>query len=156
MNPSTCAILEFLLTQKDAWNKDGELRYASVISDLKDALEAQYYDEWYWPKAHRAFHLMRILDVFPGAEWDEISVGYSTEIKLELIVNADEIAFFNGGSLTEIFEAMFYDQIQNTWHEWIDIPSFDEIIALGIRPPLVWQKEYADGAVQPSLFMEQS
>lgn len=142
MKKRTKEILEFLLNQRGAWDKKGNLDYAQVIRDLYQAFEITFYDEYYWPKVKRFCHWLKVFRVFLDAEWDRISFGYMAEIESDWAYNVD---------IPEIFECVFYDDVQVTWDEWFETPMEEAILALGIRPPLVWPKEVADGVVQLSM-----
>lgn len=151
MNARTKTALQFLLSLPGAWDKEGKLKYSQVLHDLADYREVTYYDEWYWPKAARCFRLIKALNIYPGAEWEKLNLGYQKETVIDWSYNLDpendeEVC------LPDLFDCMFFDEIQVTWQEWIDMPSQDEIMALGIRPPLVWEKVNQDSSVQPSMF----
>lgn len=143
MKDQTKQILEFLLNQPGAWDKKGKLDHSQVIRDLAQAFEITFYDEYYWPKVKRFCHWLKVFGVFPDAEWDRISFGYMAEIESDWAYNVD---------IPEIFECVFYDEVQVVWQEWHEYPAEEEMLDLGIRPPLVWPKEVANGIVQPSMF----
>jgi len=142
MNDRTREALEILLkNEKQAWDKDGKLRYGWILAQLRDAMEASFYDEWYWPTAQIVFGwIKRDLPMF---EWEVLDVGYTRLIALDFCYSLE---------LPDLFEQELEDVIAEAWGDWFSIPSEAEILALGIIPPLVWPKEYADGAVQASMF----
>ena len=141
MNDRTRQAMEILLNKKQSWDKDSNLRYVWIVSQLRDAMEASFYDEWYWPTAQIVFGwVKRDLPMF---EWETLDVGYTRPIALDFCYRLE---------LPDLFEQNMEGVIEEAWRDWFDIPSETEILALGITPPLVWPIECADGAVQASMF----
>lgn len=141
MNERTRQALESLLREKQSWDKTGKLRYGWVLSQLRDAMEASFYDEWYWPTAQIIFGWVK--QDLPMLEWEHLDAGYARPIALDFCYKLE---------LPDLFEQSLEDIIQDVWSGWYDVPSENEILALEIVPPLVWPKEYVDGAVQASMF----
>jgi len=140
MHPEIDKITLEVLNRPEMW--DGSyLNYANTRDGLRVWLENLYYVEWYWPKVK---HFCRTLKkLHPEWEWDKVDLNGDGQEECDWVYNLD---------IPEWFECQFWDDIHNTWGEYLEIPDKEYVLGLGFRPPLVWAKENEDGSIQPSMF----
>jgi len=145
MNERTKKLLQMILNKKEAWKKSGEINTSFVEDMLYNFQTYAFYDEWYYKKAERFCRFVKALDILPNAEWEIKTFGFEKE---------QSVWWAYGGrcELDEMFEYVFQEEAEKVWGEYLEIPSVDDILSLGIRPPLVYDKAYEDGSIQVSMF----
>lgn len=143
MRKQTRALLQDWLKLRQSWTKDGKLQYDIIRTALWDVQEAAYYDDYYWPKVVCFCSVLRASGKYPKAKWDIVRFGYREIIVCDWTYSLP---------IVELFERAFWDEVDSKWQVWFDIPDEQEIMDIGIRPPMFWPVENKDGTVQEGLF----
>lgn len=161
MNKFAKETITSILQTEAAWDKDTrELRYKYVIHTYWNAREAFLFDEIFFPRMARAMRLMYKMKIFPESAWERnVSVGMNDEIPAEYWltdpgISDDVMQRFSGPLYSKqdgTFRHTYFGAICDSDDYYLEEPTEEEILALGIRPSLVPAEE-RNGVMQKSLF----
>lgn len=109
-------------SEKNFFDKSGELRYPLFLDKYFRALEGLWLDDFYFPKLERITHLCLVMGIIRPDETEITRIGYHIE----------KDRLFPIGETSDMLAERMDDFFKNVWEtEWaIDPPTRDEILAL--------------------------